>query len=541
MTSKAVVIGLDGAAWHLLDPLLESGVMPRLARLRERGAAGTMRSTVPTYTPPAWTSATTGVNPGRHGIYGFIEGHAQHQGLNLVHSGKIKSPTIWEMVNAQGARAGIYNLPLTYPPRPLDGWMVSGMMTPGYGEDMRGFASWDRNEDRRLEQKILEWAPGYVLDVSVDYERDWAETKLCDKVAHSVAQRARVLQGMLDLDPPDVVFSVLESPDRLQHVYYRYMDPSDPLYDSPQAAAFRPAITDCFAAMDEIVGLLDDFAGSDGAVIVCSDHGFTAWEVSVHTNVLLERWGYLKVKRAATFMRTELARRAVPIAKRVLPNKLAREAKGRTFAAIDWSKTLAFASPIPQQGVYLNLKGREEHGIVAPEEAEALKAEIAERFRELEDEAGRPLAHEVHLAQDVFHGEALEGAPDVLPVLRDHRYELDDEVFHRDPFTDTRSMPRGVHHPNGMFIVAGPGVRAGAADPSSVMDVTPTLLYMAGLEVPEGLDGRILTNLFSSDHLDRNPPRYGSPPKTTTRDETSPYSRKEEAAIEESLRGLGYL
>ena len=77
MPAKSVAIGLDGAAWHLLDPLLTAGVMPRLAALNARGAWGSLKSTVPTYTPPAWTSAATGVNPGRHGIYGFIAGNAQ--------------------------------------------------------------------------------------------------------------------------------------------------------------------------------------------------------------------------------------------------------------------------------------------------------------------------------------------------------------------------------------------------------------------------------------------------------------------------------
>lgn len=500
-----------------------------------------MRSTIPTYTPPAWTSATTGVNPGRHGIYGFIEGHAQDAGLKLMHSGKIRSPAIWEMANAQDARVGVYNLPLTYPPLPLGGWMVSGMMTPGYGHDLRGFTSWDREEARRLEEHILKWSPDYVLDVGVSYDRDWKDTKLCDRISDSIAQRIRVLEGLLELDPPDVLFSVLESPDRLQHVYYRYMDPADPLYDSPDGISFRPAIARCFEAMDRFVGILDDFAGPDGAVLVCSDHGFTAWEVSVHTNVLLEKWGYLKMKRSASLMRTEVARKAVPLAKRVLPKKAAREAKGRTFAAIDWSKTRAFASPIPQQGIYVNLEGREQHGIVPPTELDALTAELADRFRTLKDENGEPLTDAVHLAQDVFHGDALDGAPDVLPVLRDHRYELDDEVFHREPFTDERSMPRGVHHPDGMFIVRGQGVRSGATAESSIMDVTPTLLYLAGLDVPEGLDGEVLVSIFHEEHLDRHPPTYGAPISKTTRDESSPYSAEEEAEIEESLRGLGYL
>ncbi|MDP9222803.1 MAG: alkaline phosphatase family protein, partial [Actinomycetota bacterium] len=167
MTRRAAVIGLDGAAWHLVDPLIRAGEMPRLAALRARGAWGTLESTVPTYTPPAWTSAITGVNPGRHGIYGFAMGNAQNQPSMLAHVGLIKAATLWEMANLQGARAGMFHVPLTYPPQELEGWMVSGMMTPGYGERMRGFA-----RPSGLESRILEWAPGYVIDVSANWEQD---------------------------------------------------------------------------------------------------------------------------------------------------------------------------------------------------------------------------------------------------------------------------------------------------------------------------------------------------------------------------------
>jgi predicted AlkP superfamily phosphohydrolase/phosphomutase len=541
MTRRAVVIGLDGAAWHLLEPLFDQGLMPRLAALRARGATSTMRSTIPTYTPPAWTSAATGVNPGRHGIYGFIEGHAQDEGLELVHSGKIKAPTFWEIANSQDARVGVYNLPLTYPPRPLDGWMVSGMMTPGYGESLRGFASWSRGEHEELENRILRWAPGYVLDVNVNYETDWRDTRLCERVVASLDQRRRVLENLLTLDAPQIVFSVLEAPDRLQHVYYRYMDPRDPMFESPGAAKIRGAVARCFESMDRIVGVLDDFAGRDGGVIVCSDHGFTAWEVSVHTNALLEEWGYLKMKGSATAMRNPVVQKLVPVAKRVLPRKVARRAKGRTFSAVDWSQTRAFASPIPQQGVYVNLKGREQHGIVDRSEVEALKAELRLRFTQLRAPDGEKACDEVFLSEEVFHGDAMEGAPDVLPILRDHRYELDDEVFHTEAFTDHSSLPRGVHHPDGIAIFAGPGVARGKDVDSSVLDVTPTLLYMAGLEIPEGLDGNVVTAAFEGSHLAENPVGYGAPTGRGSRDEASPYSAEEEAAIEESLRGLGYL
>jgi predicted AlkP superfamily phosphohydrolase/phosphomutase len=521
--------------------MIAAGALPRLAALKAKGAWGTLKSTVPTYTPPAWTSAATGVNPGRHGIYGFIAGNAQSERQELVHSGMIKASAIWEIANEQGARAGIYNLPLTYPPRPLDGWMVSGMMTPGYGEHLQGFASWSgAGTNAQLEQHILGWAPGYVVDVSANYEQDWRDDGLARRALESIRQREAVLRGLLELDPPDVLFTVMEAPDRLQHVYYRYMDPSDDLYSSGAATRIRAAVVECFSAIDRIVGLLEDYAGPGGGVVVCSDHGFTAWEVSVHVNALLERWGYLKLKGSGKAMQSEIARRMIPVAKRFLPRKLARSAKGRTFAAIDWEHTTAFASPIPQQGVFVNVAGRERYGIVPPEQVDALKEEIAARFLGLRDDRGEPVTDRVHRAEEVFHGDALEGAPDVLPVLRDHRYELDDELFHKDAFTDLRHLPRGVHHPDGIVVVAGAGTHAGRVS-GSVMDVMPTLLYQAGLKVPEGLDGRVLTPAFDAALLAERPVATTAALSSADKDETSPYSQEEEALIEESLRGLGYL
>jgi predicted AlkP superfamily phosphohydrolase/phosphomutase len=246
---RAAVIGLDGAAWHLIEPLVEAGAMPRLAALRDRGAWGTLRSTVPTYTPPAWTSAVTGVNPGRHGVFGFQFGNVQDQPVQLMHSGMVKSPTLWDMTKAQGVRIGSYNVPLTYPPQPVEGWMVSGMMTPGFGERQRGFAY-----PRELEARIESLVPGYVLDLSANYEKDWRDAELAKRGLESIEQRYVVLERLLQDEPVDVVFSVMEAPDRLQHVYYRYLDPADELYDSSGAKEVRPELERCFAALDRVVG-----------------------------------------------------------------------------------------------------------------------------------------------------------------------------------------------------------------------------------------------------------------------------------------------
>jgi predicted AlkP superfamily phosphohydrolase/phosphomutase len=240
-------------------------------------------------------------------------------------------------------------------------------------------------------------------------------------------------------------------------------------------------------------------------------------------------------------MQTKLARSLVPLAKRALPARLAREAKGVTFAAVDWSRTKAFASPIPQQGIFINLKGRERFGCVEPAELEPLKDEITAALRSLAGPDGRPVVDVVHRSEQVFSGEALEGAPDLLPVMRDHRFELDDEVFHKEPFRDLSHLPRGVHHPAGVIALRAPEVNRQARLQGSVMDVTPTLLHLAGLAVPEGLDGAVLESAFTEAALAQRPISYTTAISSGGRQESSPYSKEEEAAIEESLRGLGYL
>lgn len=536
MGKRAVVIGLDGAAWHLVEPLIDAGVMPRLAALRARGASGALVSTVPPVTPPAWASAVTGANPGKHGIFGFHAGNAQDEKPELMHSGKIRVPTLWEICNAQGARVGAFNLPLTFPPQPLDGWMVAGFLTPGLGQHMRGFVY-----PTQMEERLLRWQPNYIIEIKTNQEQDWRDDALAHRALEALSHRRVALEGLLNEDPPDVLFAVIETPDRLQHLYYRYMDPSDPMYSSQAGARIRPSIEQCFAAMDDIVGLLEDFAGGDGAVVVCSDHGFTAWDMSVHTNALLANWGYLEFKTRARLMQSAAVRKAVPVLWRFVPTKLRRRAKRETFAAIDWPRTKAFASIYYQQGVFVNLKGREPLGTVSPDDLLLLKDEIASKFQLLQGPDGQPVTDRVWRAEDAYEGDVVEGAPDLMVAMRDHRFLLDDEIFHREPFSDYRHYPRGCHHPEGIVVLAGEGVKKGGVVNGSIIDITPTLLYMAGLKVPERLDGSVITEAFSRDFLSGRPIETVEPLGRGHRQEESPYSEAEEAMIEESLKGLGYL
>jgi predicted AlkP superfamily phosphohydrolase/phosphomutase len=127
---RAVLIGIDGASWDHLEPLLEAGQLPALARLRREGTFGRLRSIDCHFTPPAWTTMLTGVLPARHGIYGFGSWNREERRFEPVRSSDVAAPAVWDVASAAGRRVSVIGLPTSYPPYPVNGVMVSGLMTP---------------------------------------------------------------------------------------------------------------------------------------------------------------------------------------------------------------------------------------------------------------------------------------------------------------------------------------------------------------------------------------------------------------------------
>lgn len=126
---RILILGLDGATFDLLRPLADKGAVPNLARLMRAGATATLRSTIPALTPPAWVSSVTGVNPGAHGIFDFLTESNRLQPRPVTTGDWMVEP-FWRTFNRAGFRVGVMNFPVSYPPFPLSGFMVSGMMTP---------------------------------------------------------------------------------------------------------------------------------------------------------------------------------------------------------------------------------------------------------------------------------------------------------------------------------------------------------------------------------------------------------------------------
>jgi predicted AlkP superfamily phosphohydrolase/phosphomutase len=256
--------------------------------------------------------------------------------------------------------------------------------------------------------------------------------------------------------------------------------------------------------------------------------------------VALREWGLLSVGGAGAVTKSAGIRRLARRAKKVLPRSVWQKAKGAAQSSIDWSRTRAFSAPIPQQGIYINLEGREPHGIVPRSEYEQVRDEVIERMSGLMDpDDGKPVVDRIYKREEVMEGPQSSDAPDLLPVCREYSYELSDGLYSPGVLDDYRGLPRGFHHMDGVFGIAGPGVEPKGDLRAHLLDVMPTALHLAGLKIPE-VDGKVLTDLLPRD---LGAPRIEAMdlPLAGEGAESTPYSAEEEAQIEESLRNLGYL
>jgi predicted AlkP superfamily phosphohydrolase/phosphomutase len=537
--TRTLLLGIDGATYSVLDPAFEAGHMPRLKGLLDRSASGVLTSTVPPYTPPGWTSIFTGVNPGKHGIFGFTLGNVQRKD-GLVRLDRVTAPGLWNVANSQGIQTGLFNIPMTYPPPVVDGWAVSGMLTPEGG----GATPGNYTYPEALSSEIAGAAGSYEIDIEVNYDEDWKSTEIIERLSRNVAAKRKALRMLLETrgDVP-LVFAVLEAPDRLMHVHYKYIDPACDHYHRPEAEPIRERAWTFFDEMDEMMGDLLDWAGDDAWVITMSDHGFGPKDKAVNINLALREWGLLAIQGASQVTSSQAVRNVARRVRKMLPKTMWRKAKQRAQASIDWSRTKAFSGPIPQQGIYLNLEGREPNGIVPRSDYEAVRNEVIERLLTMEDpDDKKPVVDMVHKREEVVHGPQAESAPDLFPVCRDYAYELYDGLFSPSILDDYRHLPRGFHRMDGIFGVAGPGIAARSGLTASLYDIAPTSLYLAGCKLPE-MDGRVLEELLPADLLSGRPVEIADLdlPNAGEGAEGSPYSADEEAQIEESLRNLGYL
>jgi predicted AlkP superfamily phosphohydrolase/phosphomutase len=510
MDKRTLLIGLDGAAFSILDPLMANGNMPFLKRLVEGGTRATLRSTIPALTPPAWTSLTTGRSPGAHGIFDFFrrEGVQSHH-IRFLTSQDVGSETVWSFVNNANMRATLLNFPLTFPAPHIDGYVVAGGWMPWrqlrlgcYPPDLYdqlkqlpGFSPRELAMDMSHEEKALE---GCQQD---EYE-DWIRLHI-----RREEQWFTVAQYLMQHDPTELIAVLFDGVDKLQHLCWRFIDPAyAATLNAPWELRVRDLCLEYFVRLDRLMEQLVELAGPNATTVVASDHGFGPQVRTFFINSWLEQRGYLRWANDQVPQATE----------------------GREVGI--------------GNGVHIVRADADHPHGVADHEYEAFRDRLIAELRGVVDGEGEPVVEHVWKHDAIFAGPYAELAPDLTLELYDGGLI---SILASDTIVKGRPQHTGSHRPEGIFIANGPAIRRDerAAD-LSILEVAPLLLYSLDAPVPLELEGQHFDAVIEPTYLDAHPVRRGtlsSQAKERAAEEEPVWDEEDEALVLRRLQALGYV
>jgi predicted AlkP superfamily phosphohydrolase/phosphomutase len=524
---RLLVVGWDGASFRAMEPLRRAGKLPHVQALLERGVGTGLLSTVVPISSAAWMAAATGKGPGETGVYGFFEPVPGSYDVRLVSALSNRATPIWRALTRDGLSSIVFGVPLTYPPEPILGTMVAGMLAP-----TDAVYTWPAALAERLRER------GYEPDLE-----PWLETRRVDYpdvFAHLELQR-QILLELLAQDDWSLAWAVFKDLDGVAHFSY----------ERDLFAQVAPV----YERLDAILGELVEAVGSDANVLLVSDHGFHEYRAGFNLHAWLVEAGWStrreKVKRFAIDPNEPLARRERDVVRQLRDD-------------LEWHATRAYSYVTEGNcgAIRLNLAGREPEGIVAPDEAPAVLAGLAAELEQALDAQKRPVVRRVWLASELYPGPWREALPDLV-------FAVDPEL---QVFSDAEETsvvgeyvrPVPDHDLWGVLVAAGPSIARGApglprpdaaedvgpflaalaertfspGEPlPGVMDVAPTALHLLGRPVPRSMQGRVLDELLrdvpSVRFVDAG--EAGAPAPVD-----APFTPEELEELEARLRALGY-
>ncbi|MBW2107484.1 MAG: alkaline phosphatase family protein [Deltaproteobacteria bacterium] len=412
---RAVVVGLDGVPYTLLDDLRHAGRIPNMATIFSKGFFGQTQVCIPEISSVSWSSFMTGTQSGEHGIYGFMDFEPGTYKMYFPNYTQLKAPTLWDILADQDKKTVVINMPATYPARPIQGALISG------------FVAIDINKavyPSGLIQPLTDL--GYRIDVDTMKAREDHDF-LFKELDVTLQGRKKAVDFLWREIDWDLFIVVVTGTDRLMHFLWEaYEDKGHP---------YHQAFLDYFDDVDRFVGHvyerfldLEDSTNGLHGFYMLSDHGFTGIKTEVYLNRWLEEHGYLSYKKSP-------------------PDTIMDIGAGSRAFAMDPSR------------IYINLKDKYPQGTVALSDYEDTRRELKEGLESLTFEDGTRIAKQVFLKEELYHGPFLDQAPDLV-VLSHHGYDLKGKVK-----TDTvfgRSNLVGMHTQDDAFFYSGQGHACGS-------------------------------------------------------------------------------
>jgi len=473
MRRKVFVVGLDGATFDIILPLVEKGELPNFEKMMREGAWGELESTVPPFSGPAWTSFQTGKTPANHGIFDFVNKKPHSYKTYYVNSTHIKSPRLWDILGEYGLKVGVMNVMVTYPPSSVNGFLLTGGLTPP-GSTF----SYPSNLGKEIIKKFGRYPllPVGGINVGRENEREYVRI-----LFENEDKRIEIAKYLMITHEWDFFMVMLEGTDPLQDELWKHIDKNHPRHNPGAEEYIKQAIPNFYRKIDRFLGECMEMLDDRTTICVMSDHGFGPLNRYILVNNFLRDTGMLHLK--GNFI-TELKQfvlnsgvgldKMYNLARKAGLTKVLSAFRGGSkekmlnqltlsTGDIDWSRTKAFAVETGGH-IYLNVKGREPEGIVRPRrEYRKIRDQIVETLYSLTGPGnGRKAIEKVFTKEKLYNAtnKFYDQAPDIS-FLPAKGYS----TLHREQFVSSsifiNSPNCGTHRINGVCLFYGPDVQEG--------------------------------------------------------------------------------
>jgi len=452
---RVVIIGLDSVSPDLLYRRFAPAT-PRLQRFLSNSASGTLKSCDPPITVPAWGVMFSGVDPGTLGLYGFRHRHGgSYDKMYIPDSGTPLRPMAWDVLSRLGRRVSVMGMPPGYPPLNLNGVAVGDFMAP------EGATNWVTPASLRPELEAVSGGPFFDVTFRID-----DRATVAHEILEMTRRRWRVARHLWQKEPWDLFVVHDIGPDRVHHAFWKYFDPAHPKH--PKGSELEGFATQFYQTLDSEVGSFLDGLGPDVRVLIVSDHGSQPMDGCFCVNEWLIQHGYLALK-------TPAPPAGIPLDK----------------ADIDWSRTQIWGAGGYYARLFLNERGREPQGTVAPSERTALIERLRADLDQVRTPNGELLGVRLFAPQETYrevHGDP----PDLMAYFGETRWRSAGSVGHGRLFLDENDTgpDDAVHSFDGIIAYFDPqhpqkrdlGVQA-------ILDVAPTLYRLMHAPAPDYLQG----------------------------------------------------
>ncbi len=533
---KIFVIGIDGGSFDLIERYVKEGKLPNFKKFFEKGFYGEIESTYPSISACAWTSFLTSKNPGAHGVFDFrnlnIKLYEMRE-AEIIHSGFFKGITFFDYLNEKGLNVGAITVPITYPPWEIKDFLVSGFPTP----DTREVFAYPPELKKEIEP----------LTEDTSIFKGGSEKKVFDELIRLLEIRKRAGIYLYKKYKPFFFIIVLGSPDRAQHNFYKYINEKDNYIEK------------VYIKTDEVIGEFLKILDEDTLIFIMSDHGSRKRPLKkFNLNFFLKEKGFLieknkgmiyepfkeiykKLKRKFPYQ--EIVFKKLPLNLRKILTKIDTFSETSLFN-IDFSKTKAYRFPLypPVDGIVINLKGRQEKGIVSLEDYEKVRKEIKDKLIEFSINNEKPLQR-VFLREELYKGKYSEKLPDLI-VLYSDNFEGGSSLngYISEMEKEDYEKLNGIHSTKGIFFGMGKVLKENywIRGNYTLLDLAPTFLFLSSLPVPEEFEGKVIDEIIKEEYLSKMELKRIKWEKELIFEEHK-FLDKERKEIEEKLKGWGYI